>query len=195
MKKNRTTRLVVLVLFLAIVTAVIISGTFAKYTESVSGGQGTAQIAKWSFKANGLGTVTRTDGVTADMIVADKLAPGTSGNFSATVDCTGCEVSVDYQVVISNVQNKPTNLKFYSDKDFTNEIPVSEGKYIVKGTIAANAAEKSQSVPVYWKWAYETTDGDSIDTTEGKAAVAMTFDISVVGTQSNPTPTATPAGE
>ena len=186
MKNNRTTRLVVLVLFLAIITAIILSGTFAKYTTSVDG-NGTAEIAKWSFSASGLDTFARTDGVSVDKIADTKLAPGTSGSFSASVDCTGCEVAVDYKVVISNIQNKPTNLKFYSDSTFNTEISESNGEFVVEGTVAANAASKTVSVPVYWKWAYETASGDATDTLEGEAATAMTIDIAVVGTQADPT--------
>lgn len=196
MKKNRTTRLIVLVLFLAIVTSVIISGTFAKYTETATK-DSTAAVAKWVFNADdsNLGKVVRTDGVTADKIVADKLAPGTQGTIKAALNLEGCEVAVDYVVEISNIQNKPQNLKFYKDEACTTEIAAVDGKYKIEGTVAATAITSDDiAANIYWKWDYETgaddaakAANDAKDTTDGKNAANMTFSVAIVATQHNPT--------
>ena len=194
MKNNKTARIVVLLLFVAIVTAVVISGTFAKYTTSTGPTAGTAQVAKWSFSATGLGNEARTDNVSTDKIVAGKLAPGTTGKVGVTLDVTGCEVAIDYTVTISNVQNKPTNLIF---KNASNTAITADesGNYVVTGTltltdIAAIVADgeghKTVDAGITFEWPYETANGDTADTTDGTAALPMTFSVTVVGTQSNP---------
>lgn len=188
MKKNRTTRLIVLILFLAIVTAVIISGTFAKYTTSSDAGSATATVARWSFSANGLGQFSRTDGVGTDKIASEKLAPGTKGSFNIEIDATGCEVGIDYEIVINNITHKPTNLKFYSDDSYSHEISLDGSDYKLTGTLPLSEITETptKQIPIYWQWEYETLDGDTADTADGEAANEMSFSVSVVGTQTNP---------
>ena len=84
MKSNKTARIVVVLLFLAIITAVIIAGTFARYTSSVTGADSTVQVAKWSFAANGFGSSITTE-IDTSKIVSQKIAPGVSGKVDALV--------------------------------------------------------------------------------------------------------------
>ena len=201
MKKNRTTRLIVLVLFLAIVTAVIISGTFAKYTTSVNG-TGSATVAKWSvaLKADGADftegkTFTLADTTLHDKVVDGKIAPGTDGSFSLAIDATGSEVAIHYVLEISSLSNVPTNLKFYKDSIATeNEISVADSKFTIEGDIALADVGTEVTLPIFWAWPYETgavTDGvaagDTADTTDGIAAKDMTFNVKLTATQVNPT--------
>lgn len=187
-KRGSKTKLIIAIL---LVVAIILLGVFAyaRYTSTLDGMSASATVAKWSFKKDGFNTLARTDGVTVDKIAADKLAPGTSGNINVDINAEGTEVSVDYVVTIKDVTNKPTNLKFYSDASFKNEITAVDSKYSVSGSIAANAADKTISVPIYWKWAYNSTANsatDTADTTDGEAAKNMTFTVEAVGTQGNP---------
>lgn len=194
MKKNRVILLVVLVLALAIITAIIISGAFARYTTQVDGTSTEINVAKWHFGVENFGSVQRTDGIGVDKIVAGKLAPGTKGKFNVVLDFTGCEVGVDYSVIISNIQNKPTNLKFYSDEQLTKELTLEEGKYKITNTISqetiAATTPLNETVNIYWQWPYDTdpdsTEDDKTDTAEGESAQKMTFDVSAVATQADP---------
>lgn len=201
MKKNRTTRLVVLVLFLAIITAVIISGTFAKYTTSVNG-TGSATVAKWAvaLKANGESftdgkTFTLADTTLNDKVADGKIAPGTDGSFSLAIDATGSEVAIHYVVEISSLTNVPTNLKFYKDSIADeNLITVTGDKFVMEGDIALADVGTEVTLPIYWAWAYETgtvTDGvatgDAADTQDGIDAETMTFSVKLTATQADPT--------
>lgn len=202
MEKNSKSKSVIAIL-LAIILIILLVGAwaFARYTSTVSG-TGTATVAKWSFKENGLGTLTRTDTVAITDIAEGKLAPGTKGTISASVDATGCEVGVDYTISVTDVQNKPTNLKFYKDEECTQPLSAVDGKYSVTGTIAVDEASKVVSAPIYWKWDYNSTADADIDkadtlngegklTQEGEASDAnrvMTFKVEAVGVQTNPAP-------
>lgn len=201
MKKNRTTRLVVLVLFLAIVTAVIISGTFAKYTTSVNG-TGSATVAKWAvaLKADGESftdgkTFTLADTTVNNKVAEGKIAPGTDGSFSLSIDATGSEVAIHYVVEISSLTNVPTNLKFYKNSiSDENVISVSDDKFVIEGDIALADVATEVTLPIYWAWAYETgavtegvAAGDAADTQDGVDAETMTFNVKLTATQADPT--------
>ena len=197
-KQSRTTKIVVIALFVAIVTAIIIAGTFAKYTTKVEG-QGTATVAHWSFSADGYGATEQTrvnlrdTSIKTETLQSDRIAPGTEGSFDIVLDPRGSEVGVDYVITLSNVTNKPTNLHFYSDSAYTDNI--EEGSvHTISGNIPLSEVGSQKTVTVYWKWAYETTEiatNDPIDTTDGEKDLAgrtMTFDISVLATQADPRP-------
>lgn len=188
MKKRTLGRMAVLAFALCMVTTCLLGGTLAKYTTAVTG-TGTASVAAWSFKVNNQSTATitgiaLTDTTLNSKVTSGKVAPGTDGQLQVSLDATGSDVAIDWTVEISNVANKPTNLKFYSDNTFNTPLTETSGKYTVSGTIALNAVGTAVTVPIYWKWAYETTSGDAADT--GDQGKAMTFDIGITGTQQDP---------
>lgn len=190
MEKNSKSKSVIAVL-LAVILIILLVGAwaFARYTTTLPKVDGTATVAKWSFKTTGLDSFARTDTVALTDIAEGKLAPGTKGKIQASVDATGCEVGVDYTVSVTDVVNKPENLKFYSDADCQTEIAIASGKYSVTGTIDANADTKTVAPAIYWKWDYNTTANtavDTADTANGEAAKTMTFKVEAIGTQSNP---------
>ncbi len=189
MRNHKKSILVVILLLLVAIATAYVGGTYAKYTESVSG-NGTATVAKWDFTTdNAISnlTINFTDTYAASTLVAGKIAPGTSGSFAISVKNTNTETGVDFTLSLSSVQNVPTNLKFYKDSTFTTEITPGSGT--ITGQLAAKDST-GLSVPIYWKWNYETTGGDTADTTDGKAAESLTIPITITGTQV-PTSTAT----
>lgn len=179
-----------ILVFAAIVLLVVGIFAFSKYVTNVSG-TGTATVAKWSFKVNGststISNVSLVDTTLGGMVAEGKIAPGTDGGFSAELDASGSEVSMDYIVEISNIQNKPTNLKFYSDSNFTTELTEAGGKISVEGSIDLVNIDEKVNIPIYWKWAYETVGGDEADTLDATTAAEMTFDIIITAVQKDPT--------
>ena len=188
-------------LALTVVSSCIVGGTQAKYTTTATG-QGSAIVAKWapSFTSGGSEftdstTISLKDtDVTADKVAADRIAPGTSGSFSIEVGRGDTEVGFTYALTISNVNNMPTNLKFYTEDDTEltavdnvyNLTPADAGNP-TKYTIAANASA-TKTVTVKWKWPYEAgepdkTANDTADSTDGTNAATMTFDINITATQ------------
>lgn len=189
MKKHRRSSLVIILLMLVAIATAYVGSTYAKYTETVSG-DGTATVAKWDFTTdNAISnlTINFTNSYDATTLVAGKIAPGTSGSFAISVKNTNTETGVNFTIALGTVTNIPTNLKFYKDSTFSTQI--TPGTDTITGQLAAKDGT-GLSVPIYWKWEYETTDGDDEDTTDGKAATVLTIPVTITGTQVPPSSTA-----
>jgi len=196
--KKKLSVLLVLVLAVAI-SAYSVGGTYAKYTTTANV-SGSAQVAKWAIAfSDGENTITDGTsfnlGITADAnVVSDKIAPGTNGSFTFGVDSTGTEVSYNYLISFT-VDNKPTNLKFYSDSAYTNEITAVNGVYTVVNTDVTLGSTVPANTTVYWVWEYDVDDDDtttetneatvydSADVTDGIAALEMTVNATLNATQ------------
>lgn len=147
------TALIVVLLLVTIVSLVLATYAWAKYTTTETG-TATAQVAKWDV---GL-TADDTKFVgTYSHVLAQRIAPGTSGSFEVSIDPKSTEVDFDYSIIISGVENKPTNLHFYTDAAFTDEISV-EGvsNTNLTGRVTLGTAT-AVTETIYWNWAYETT--------------------------------------
>lgn len=117
MKKNRMMRLASILLVCVLLTTSVISGTFAKYTTSVSS-EDKARVAYWGFQSTNSMNITDlfTDvyGNTVDSVNdADVIAPGTEGAksfsfawdetvsaYGAPVSVTGPEVAYNFTVSV-----------------------------------------------------------------------------------------------
>ena len=192
--KNNTKPLVIL-LVLTLITATIFSMyAYSKYKTTLTG-NGTATVAKWSFKVNGqtqtIPDIDLTQTMDAHNNVAEgKIAPGTSGHFDLELDATGSEVSIDYNIKLA-ITEKPTNLKFYLDNTYETEIAETEGILNVSGSIPLETIDTPLIKTIYWQWPYETgltesevKENDKTDTIDSEKKVTMT--ITVTGTQRNP---------
>ena len=189
MKNHKRSILVLILLLLVAIATTYVGGTYAKYTESVSG-NGTATVAKWDFTTdNAISnlTINFTETYNASTLIAGKIAPGTSGSFAISVKNTNTETGVDFTLTLGSVSNIPTNLKFYKDSTFTTQITPGTGT--ITGQLIAKDST-GLSVPIYWKWDYETSNGDANDTADGKAATELTIPITITGTQVAPSATA-----
>ncbi len=189
MKKRTLVRIGGLALVLSLISTGLLSTTLAKYTTTVTG-SGTAVVAAWSFKANGKGSgqtidnVKLVDTVHTENISANVIAPGTDGKFIITIDGSGSETAISYNVTFDNLQNIPTNLKFYSDETFATEYD-NLAAAVFNGTIDLADIETPVDKTVYWKWEYYTSDdGDVADTLNQN--LEPSFDITVTGTQVKP---------
>ena len=186
---------VIILLALLLITAIAFSMyAYAKYKTTLTG-NGTAQVAKWSFKVNGqTQTIPDIDLATTmkkvNNVAENKLAPGTEGSFDLNLDATGSEVAIDYNIKLV-VTEKPTNLRFYTDSSYTKEITSTDGVMNVSGVMSLEEIKTIQTKTIYWKWAYQTgtaandiVANDKIDTADSKKSVTMT--ITVTGTKRNP---------
>ena len=183
-KKKKTIIAVIAILAIAIVGLGV--GVVAKYISNITA-TGTATVAKWAFTTdNASGNIICELDYTYDAttLVNGKIAPGTSGKCPILISNANSEVGIEYTIEPDGeVTNQPTNLKFY--KDAAHSQPFS-----ASAKITGNLNPKStmaEPVYVYWYWAYETTDGDTADTSDGVAAETMTMNFKVTGTQVAPT--------
>lgn len=164
--------------------------TYARYM-SQERGTGNADIANWSFQIVKDGeetkNVTLRNTVTKSTLVNGKIAPGTSGEFTVTLDATGSDVAVDYVLAFAEEVNKPANITFtYNDTKYNSLSEIGD----IKGTIGISG-ERTKTIKIAWTWLYQTgttteakTANDEIDTKDGTSLLDYTFDIIAKGTQS-----------
>lgn len=184
----------VIIVLSSIIMSFICGQVYAKYM-SMLNGQGTADIASWSFKVNDndekIQTISLKSTVNNETLINNKIAPGTKGMFQIKLDATDAEVGINYKIVFENEKSKPTNLKFEYENKLYNSI--SELQSVLIGTINANDNEKIKNIIINWYWPYETgttakeiNANDNIDTQNGKMLDNYTFDVVITGTQVNP---------
>lgn len=192
-KKNKNAIILMALLTLVAVTAMYVASTYAKYTTKIEGNEGTATVAKWDFENDNKTQTVEIklkETVNASTLVANKIAPGTSGSFNIALVNTNSEVGVDFVVALKSISDKPTNLKFYKDEAHTTEI--TPGTTEIKGQLIAKDST-GVNVPIYWEWAYETdaiATNDPKDTADGIAAKTLTIGVDITGTQVQPSATA-----
>ena len=188
MKKNKALIASLVLVFAIVICGALVARTYAKYVSTVTPSASEATVAKWSFgddNQNATFTFALDHTYDANTLLNGRIAPGTSGSFA--IDITNnSEVGLQYTIALTKT-GVPTNVKFYSDAAHQNELTNDT----LTGTIAQNAAQKTVTATVYWDWAYNTTNGDQADTTNGEAGGAsgtkMTVSATVTGTQLQPT--------
>lgn len=179
-RKNGNKKWTVVLVAMCLVTACLIGGTMAKYVSGTTG-TSTATVAKWSIDVNGreiavspettvdfnlFTTVNEADTTTAEENVSDgKIAPGTGGSFQLVVK-NKSEVDAKYSITLTETNASNVPIEYSLDK-----------KTWAGDTSAINTAQKdiaiaresgTETVVVYWRWAFEGDDAS--DTALGIAA-------------------------
>lgn len=115
---------------------------------------------------------------------------GTNGQFDLEIDPIGSEVAIHYNIFIT-IQNKPKNLKFYTDEDHTIEIPVENNIIQINDIIYLEELDEIRNTRIYWNWAYETgntedeiSQNDEYDTSSQGDIIMI--NLQVTGTQIDP---------
>ena len=180
MTKNRSMRIAVLVLALALITCCFVGTTFAKYTSSATGSS-TMTVAKWSFDGFDVTddeieftlfeSIVDEDGSEeTDVREADEdtvyVAPGTKGAFNFTV---------------KNTSDVNAKFNFKLDTAAFADLPIVF-TYKLNGSVVEATAlqnvdllmdqDTATVVDVEWVWVYETEGNasDATDTAKGIAA-------------------------
>ena len=188
MKKKKSLLIIVLLLLVGI-TSGYVASTYAKYTSQITDNNGTATVAKWAFSTDNPTqslTINFSETYDASTLVAEKIAPGTSGSFNIALSNATTETGVNWTIQLNSVTNKPTNLKFYKDSQHTTEITPGTGT--ITGQLAAKDS-RGLTVPIYWAWEYETSEiatNDPLDTTAREAGSALTIGVDITGVQTQP---------
>ncbi len=181
MEKNKTMKMILITLLIAMIALVLVSGTYAKYTSSASGSD-TARVAKWSFIVGGVDTVAEhtftfdlfktikdTDGEDElDVISANAdrvIAPGTSGSFDLVLE-NKSETTAKYGITytVTNTASIPVQFSV-NGTDWTDSLAnVVESDTDTK----LDANNGTKTITIQWRWAYENTKENA--TTEEKKA-------------------------
>lgn len=179
-------------ILLSVATIGVVGGnTYSKYFTKIDG-EGNAEIARWSFRANNTSTVMEkiqlNNVYNTNILKYKTIAPGTNGSFDIILDATGADVAIDYAVTFDNLVNKPTNMKFTYGNKTSDTLKGLED--VLKGRIALNDA-RTKTLTIKWSWDYQTgttaeekANNDKIDTND--SGKDFSFDIKVTGTQVNP---------
>ena len=163
--------------------------TYARYM-SQEKGTGNADIANWAFQIDKNGeqtkNVTLRNTVSKQTLVNGKIAPGTSGEFSITLDATGSEVGVDYTLSFVDEINKPENIIFtYNGKEYKSQNEIGS----IKGNIGTKN-DRTATILIKWTWLYQTgstdiekAENDIKDTKAGTSLLDYSFNIIAKGVQ------------
>ncbi len=173
-KTNKSAVLLLVLLVLVAVSAMYVASTYAKYTAEVTG-SGTTTVAKWQFKEDNTGITTMTldlaDTYNPTTLTADRIAPGTEGNFVIELSNENSEVGVEFTISFDDV-DFPQNIVVNGGNDITGKIAVGD----------------TLEVEVPWVWAYES-GADDVDTADGVTAATspeMTLNYTITGVQTQP---------
>ena len=192
MKKEKNKKIIKILCAVLLLMSLGMTGyTYAKYVTQEKG-NGSADIATWSFRIEkdeneDVKTIRLADTSNKETLLNGKIAPGTSGQFYLKINAVGSEVAVDYKVTFENEKNKPDNIIFkYDGKTYSSLSEIDA----IQGTMGLTDY-KSQLIKVEWEWPYETgsavngiASGDKVDTQNGQDNLGYTFDVIATGTQS-----------
>lgn len=113
-----------------------------------------------------------------DSLVNEKIAPGTNGEFSITLESTE---DVGYKIEFSSLNKKPKNMLF--------KIKHENGQYdsLEKLSKTLNGKLKKgilKEINIEWEWTYETSEIENIqDTLDGINIKEYNFDINVISSE------------
>lgn len=192
MKKNKLSRLVILMLALAMASMMLVSGTYAKYTSEIAGSD-SVSVAKWAWEI-GNDTIESaanvTGGFTLDLfdsiydtnstsgavtttaetdVDTNLIAPGTCGKFQ--IDITNnSEVNATYAIELeetSNTNNVP--IEYSIDGGSSWVIPDNTGA--IDSVSATNIAMNggTGTLTVDWRWAFTGDKSSNYTSTQTDA--------------------------
>ena len=195
MKKNKMMRVASVLLIAVLMSTCAISGTFAKYTTSVSSSD-SARVAKWGFEPVAMNITGLFDKVydagATDFTVeseVDVIAPGTQGSaqFAFAYDeANGINApEVDYTFKVDTtgsdcataIQNNP-NIQWKLDggdygtwTELIDALEALDGSEDYEaGQLPAGFGTSDNVHTIYWRWIFTTgVASDELDTSMGNA--------------------------
>lgn len=196
-KENKLTKVAIFALLIAIVAIVLVSGTYAKYTTSLTG-TSSAQIAKWAWNISGADIDANTTSYTLDLfstikdtatygttneanVIDGKIAPGTTGEFNIQIT-NKSEVNAEYSVTFGEENPLGAAIEYSTDGG-ANWGTVA----VLDVDTTAIAQNETVTVPVQWRWAFTAegnaaaqSDRDEADTLVGFGADTTDTTVPVV---------------
>ena len=137
-------------LLLALLLLSTISDVYARYSSLISG-SGNIELAKWSFKVNG---VQEAESFSIDIKTTDetqtKISPESTGTLTLTIE-NASNVPAQYTVELAekfmNTQIETDTIKIYTDDTYQTMIDMKNN--VLKGKL--NESE-TKVITLYWKW-------------------------------------------
>lgn len=170
----------------------LIQSTYAKYVTSTTGTTNLT-IAKWNIVVNDQDVINNSNFTNTivpmfngtENIKSGVIAPTAKGSFDITLDMSEVDVSLQYNISISNSQNNTVNdLKITSYSiNGGSEMPYSES---ISNQLLLNDLNRTASFTFYVEWIEDSTEGatmDNIDDTEAAINGIASLDININFTQ------------
>ena len=179
MRKNKMMRLASALLVAVLLTTCAISGTFAKYTTSVTSDDN-ARVAKWGFEPSTMDLENLFLGSYTNVVSnngEDVIAPGTEGytsfafEFDGTNGTNGPEVAYIFSVKVEatcddailanpNVLWKLDNNDWGTWDKMIADITALSGdasgsKQYAPNTLPAGFTDADETHTIYWKWIFD----------------------------------------
>lgn len=137
-------------LLLALLLLSTISDVYARYSSVISG-SGNIELAKWSFKVNG---VQEAESFSIDIKTTDKtqtkISPESIGTLTLTIE-NASNVPAQYTIELAekfmNTQIETDTIKIYTDDTYETMIDMKNN--VLKGKL--NESE-TKVITLYWKW-------------------------------------------
>lgn len=186
----------VIITLLVLLVMLVLGYTFSKYVKSYNVVTST-NVAKWSFSGEVFNsknsstttTISLADTVENSKVEANRIAPGTNGDFTIVIDALDSEVDIDYSVELATETSKPQNLVFsFNGNTYESLSSLIDSNECFNDTILHTDSEKRKEFVIEWEWPYETYDEngniqDEIDVQDSQKS-NYEFDLKITGTQS-----------
>lgn len=187
-------RVISVLILMALISVTFIAGyKFASSYKSANIAKGHAEIARWSFGSD-------TSGSTINLS-NEKIYPGSNGRFEIEVDASGSDVEVEYEIVVTEEKNIPTNMRFFAEtineqggvinktKEYSTFTELASNELL--GNIPAEENNQKRIIKVYWNWEYNENDTSSVDKIDstlsydenGNSTLDCGFNVEIIGKQ------------
>lgn len=192
--KNRTLLFIMIAFLIA-----IIGGTYSRYS-SQGTASGKGEVAKWHIELNDTDislantsvnvTAETISGVSSENITSGKMAPGQTLGANFSVDPTGSEVAIDYELEIGAItgENFDTDSTISISKvtamvygESPVEMVVSNGKYLFFESLDDVLANKNVTFTAYINW--DVNSNNAADTLNGTSVLNLQVPINVTAKQ------------
>lgn len=198
MRRNKLFILGLFFAFVAVLSLTLVSGTWAKYTSSVTDAAATAKVALWKWEAKGTndsgefkfnlfktisdtknnGTLEAPDYTENDVKPGAIIAPGTKGEATITIqnlsEVTG---SVTVTFTLTNTANIPLTFKTkVNTGEATDAVWSGNTCTITLSNLAVGSAV--QTVVLSWEWPFNGNDStDNVLGAAGTDTLSVKADI------------------
>lgn len=186
----------IIIALLVLLIMLVLGYTFSKYVKSYNVVT-SSNVAKWNFSgeifnlknSSTTTTISLADTIENSKVEANRIAPGTNGDFTIVIDALDSEVDIDYCVELITEISKPQNLVFSFDGNTYDSLSnLIDSNECFNDTILHTDSEKRKEFVIEWEWPYETYDEegniqDEIDVQDSQKS-NYEFDLKITGTQS-----------
>lgn len=186
----------IIIALLVLLIMLVLGYTFSKYVKSYNVVT-SSNVAKWNFSgeifnlknSSTTTTISLADTIENSKVEANRIAPGTNGDFTIVIDALDSEVDIDYCVELITETSKPQNLVFSFDGNTYDSLSnLIDSNECFNDTILHTDSEKRKEFVIEWEWPYETYDEegniqDEIDVQDSQKS-NYEFDLKITGTQS-----------